>query len=160
MWSALTKIDTIWKSELSCGLKVGFFQGNGWKDPSVWIDGLDIDTVSRRKVGRGIMQKCWEWWRIWLCGSALQMNLPRISTTIRERSLRFSGHCWRSKNSVVSDFGYMGSEAWQKERWGTGLHICRSVGGRHRGPQGLLAGSDGWQDLLEKESHGVRLRST
>ena len=30
-------------------------------------------------------------------------GLPRISTIIRERRLSFSGHCWRSKNEVVSD---------------------------------------------------------
>ena len=30
------------------------FQGYGWNGPPVWIDGLDTDTVSRQKVGRGI----------------------------------------------------------------------------------------------------------
>ena len=51
-WPALH--DTIWKSELSDGLKIGFFHGNGSNDPPTWIDGLDIDTVSRQKVGPGI----------------------------------------------------------------------------------------------------------
>ena len=32
----------------------------------------------------------------------LYAGIPRISTTIRERRLRFCGHCWRSKNEVVS----------------------------------------------------------
>ena len=49
----------------------------------------------------------------------------------------------------------MGTEAWQKERWRTGSHICWSAEGGHRGSQRLLAGSDGWQGWLEKESHGV-----
>ena len=31
------------------------------------------------------------------------LGLPRISTTIRERRLTFSGHCWRSRDEVVSD---------------------------------------------------------
>ena len=39
--------------------------------------------------------------------------------------------------------GFIGTEAWQKERRRTGSHICRSAGGGHRGPQRLLAGSDG-----------------
>ena len=34
---------------------------------------------------------------------ALYAGLPRISTTIRERHLRFSGQCWRSENEVVRD---------------------------------------------------------
>ena len=48
----------------------------------------------------------------------------------------------------------MGTEAWQKERRRTGSHICRPAGGGHQGPQRLLAGSNGWQGWLEKESHG------
>ena len=38
-----------------------------------------------------------------LCAVLLYAGLPRISTTIRERRHRFSGHCWRSKNEVVSN---------------------------------------------------------
>ena len=30
-------------------------------------------------------------------------KIPKITDTIREQRLRFSGHCWRSKNEVVSD---------------------------------------------------------
>ena len=48
----------------------------------------------------------------------------------------------------------MGTEVWQKERRRTGSLICRSAGGGHRGPQRLLAGSDGWQGWPEKEKHG------
>ena len=84
----------------------------------------------------------------------LYAELPWIATTIRERRLRFSDHCLRSKNEVVSDLVLMGTEAWQKGRRRTGSHICRSAGGEHRGPQRLLAGSDGWQGWLEKEYHG------
>ena len=40
-------------------------------------------------------------------------GLYRITTTVRERRLRFSGHCWRRKNEVVSDFEFVGTEAWQ-----------------------------------------------
>ena len=41
-------------------------------------------------------------WRQRFTNEVLYVGLPRISTTIRERRLRFSGHCWRSKNEVVS----------------------------------------------------------
>ena len=29
-------------------------------------------------------------------------NLPPVSSTIRQRRLRFAGHCWRSKSEIVS----------------------------------------------------------
>ena len=47
----------------------------------------------------------------------LYAGLPRISTTIRERCLRYSSHCWRSKNEVVSDL-----VSWEPK------HCKRSVG--------------------------------
>ena len=48
----------------------------------------------------------------------LYAGLPRVSTIIRERHLRFSGHCWRSRNEVVSDL-----VLWEPK------HGKRSVGG-------------------------------
>ena len=39
-------------------------------------------------------------WRQRITNEVLYARLPRISTTVRERCLRFSGHCWRSKNEV------------------------------------------------------------
>ena len=41
------------------------------------------------------------------------------------------------KNEVVRDLGFVGTEAFQKQHWRTGSHICRSAGGGHRGPQRL-----------------------
>ena len=49
----------------------------------------------------------------------LDAGLPRISTTIRERDLRFCGHCWGSKNQVVGDL-----VLWERK------HGKRSVGGQ------------------------------
>ena len=42
-------------------------------------------------------------WRQRITNEVLYVGLPRISTTIRKRCLRFSGHCWRSKNEAVND---------------------------------------------------------
>ena len=30
-------------------------------------------------------------------------KIPRISDTIREKRLRFTGHCWRNRSEVVSE---------------------------------------------------------
>ena len=94
-WSALHKIDTVRKSELSDGLKIGFFRAT---IETVLLYILDIDTVSRQKVGQGInkMMRVLEnmtWWRR-ITHEVFGVGLSRILTTIRERCLRFSGHCW------------------------------------------------------------------
>ena len=58
--------------------------------------------------------------------------LPRISTTIRERCLRYSSHCWRSKIEVVSDL-----VLWEPK------HCKRSVGGQARTFVDLLEADTG-----------------
>ena len=63
------------------------------------------------------------------CNEVLYAGLPRISITIRERRLRFSGHCWRSRDKVVSDL-----LLWEPK------HGKRSVGGQARTFVDLLEG--------------------
>ena len=42
-------------------------------------------------------------WRDHIFNKDLYGKIPKITDTIHEQRLRFSGHCWRSKNEVVSD---------------------------------------------------------
>ena len=58
-------------------------------------------------------------WQKRIINEVLSVGLPRVSTTIRERRLRFSGHCWKSKNEVVSDL-----VLWEPK------HGIRNVGGQ------------------------------
>ena len=60
-------------------------------------------------------------WQQRITNEVLCAGLPRISTAIRERCLRFSGHCWRSKNEVVC---YL--VLWESK------HSKRSIGGQAR----------------------------
>ena len=58
-------------------------------------------------------------WRQYITNEVFYVGLPRITTTVRERRLRFSGHCWNSKNKVVSDLVLLEPK-----------HGKRSVGGQ------------------------------
>ena len=42
-------------------------------------------------------------WRQMLTNEILYNGIPNISATIKEHRMRFTGHCWRSKNELVSD---------------------------------------------------------
>ena len=105
VWSALNKFNTIWKSELSDGLKIGFFRAT---IEMVLLYGSTARTLtgSRLKVERGMkmlgMVKNVTW-RQRITNEVLYVGLPRISTTVRERRLWFSYYCRRIKNEVVSD---------------------------------------------------------
>ena len=71
-------------------------------------------------------------WQQHITNEVLYAGLPRISTTIRERCLRFSGHCWRSKNEVVSK-----KVLWKQK------HGKRSIGGQARTFVNLLEADTG-----------------
>ena len=66
-------------------------------------------------------------WQQRITNEGLYGGLPRISSTTWERRLWFSGHCWRSKNEVVSDL-----VLWEPK------HSKRSVGGHARTFASLL----------------------
>ena len=138
------------------------FQSKGWNDPPIWIDGLDIDTVSRKKQLDKAYTKMLRVvknvaWRQPITIEVLYARLTWISTTIRERRLRFSGHCWRSKNEVISDL-----VLWEPK------HGKRSLGGQARPFVDLLEADTGFPrvylpavtGLAGERSHGGRLRST
>ena len=113
--NALHKLDTLWKSELpGCVWRLDFFQGNGWNGPPVWIDGLNTDTVFTQKVRRDIQMLRVVKNVTWLERITNEVpcaEIPRVSITVRDRRLRLSGHCWRSKNEVVSDLVFVGKGA-------------------------------------------------
>ena len=88
-----------------------------------------MDGSCKKKIPRVVKNVIWRQ-RITNEG-VLFAGLPRISTTIRERYLSFSGHCWKSKTEVVSDL-----VLWEPK------HGERSVGGQART----------FVDLLEAES--------
>ena len=58
-------------------------------------------------------------WQHHVTNKALYGKLPSLTTTIQERRIRFSGHCWRSKQEVIHDL-----ILWEPK------HGRRSVGGQ------------------------------
>ena len=87
-----------------------------------------MDDARKKKMPRVVKNLTW---RQRITNEVLFAGLPRISTTIRERYLSFSGHCWKSETEVVSDLVLREPK-----------HGERSVGGQART----------FVDLLEAES--------
>ena len=101
-WSALNKLDKIWKSHLPSHLKRHFFRAT---IESVLIYGATSWTLTssleKRLDGaytrmlRAVLNISW---RQHPSKSDLYGDLPCISETLRDRRLRFAGHCYRSKD--------------------------------------------------------------
>ena len=106
-WTAIDKLSVIWKSDLSDKMKCSFFQA---VVVSILLYGCTTWTQTKRlekkldgnytRMLRAILNKTW--WQH-LTKHQLYGHLPPITKTIQVRRTRHAGHCWRSRDKLISD---------------------------------------------------------
>ena len=106
-WTAIDRFSIIWKSNLTDKLKRSFFQT---VVVSVLLYGCTTWTLTKRlekKVDgnytimlRAILNKSWQ---PHPTRRQLYGHLPPVTKPIQARRTRHAGHCWRSKDEIVSD---------------------------------------------------------
>ena len=106
-WRAIDRLSVIWKSDLTDKMKRSFFQA---AVVSILLYGCTTWTLTKRmekkldsnytKMLRAILNKSW---RQHLTKHQLYGHLPPITKTIKIRRNRHAGHCWRSRNELISD---------------------------------------------------------
>ena len=105
-WSAIDRLSIIWKSNLSDKMKLGFFQA---AVVSILLYGCTTWTLTKRlkkldgnyaRMLRATLNRSWQQH---LTRRQLYGHLPPITKTIQARRTRHAGHCWRSKDEIVSD---------------------------------------------------------
>ena len=106
-WTAIDRLSIIWKSNLTDKMKRSFFQASV---VSILLYGCTTWTLTKRlekkfdgnytRILRAILNRSWQQHpkRRQLYG-----HLPPITKTIQARRTRHAGHCWRSKDEIVSD---------------------------------------------------------
>ena len=106
-WAALNKMKMIWESGLSDGLKRKFFRATV---EAVLLYGSVTWTLTKHLEQRlsGTYTRMLRAalnisWREHPTIKRLYGNLPNVITTIRERRMRFAGHCWRHKEELAAD---------------------------------------------------------
>ena len=121
LWTAIDRLSIIWKSDLTDKMKRSFFQA---AVVSILLYGCTTWTLTKRlerrldgnytRMLRAVLNKSWRQHptRLQLYG-----HLPPITKTIQVRRTRHAGHCWRSKDELISDVLL----------W-TPTHGCASVG--------------------------------
>ena len=97
---------TVWNSSLDRSLKVRFFRASV---ESVLLYGSETWTLTRTLekqldgcYTRMLRAALGVSWRDHMTNLELYGRIPPISTTLRERRIRFSGYIWRSKNEISS----------------------------------------------------------
>ena len=106
-WTAIDRLSVIWKSDLTDKMKHSFFQA---AIVSILLYGYTTWTLTKRmekkldgnytRMLRAIMNKSW---RQHLTKQQLYGHLPPIMKTIKIRWTRHAGHCWRSRDELISD---------------------------------------------------------
>ena len=98
-WTAIDKLSIIWKRS--------FFQA---VVVSILLYGCSIWTLTKRlkkkldgnytRMLRAILNKSW---RQHPTKHQLYGHLPPVTKTIQVRQTRHAGHCWRSRDELISD---------------------------------------------------------
>ena len=106
-WTAINRLSIIWKSDLTDKMKRSFFQA---AVTSILLYGCTTWTLTKRlekkldgnytRMLRAILNKSW---RQHPARHQLYGHLPPITTTIQVRRTRHAGHCWRSRDELITD---------------------------------------------------------
>ena len=106
-WTAINCLSVIWKSDLTDKMKRSFFQAVVL---SILLYGCTTWTLTKwmekkldgnyRRMLRAILNKSW---RQHPTKQQLYGHLPLITKTINVRWTRHEGHCWRSRDELISD---------------------------------------------------------
>ena len=106
-WTAIDNLSIIWKSDLADKMKRSFFQA---AVVSILLYGYTTWTLTKRlekkldsnytRMLRAILNKSWQ-----QLPTKHQRygHLPPITKTIKVRRTRHAGHCWRSRDELISD---------------------------------------------------------
>ena len=105
-WIAIDRLSIIWKSDLTDKMKRSFFQA---AVVSILLYGCTTWTLTKRlkkkldgnytRMLRVILNN----WRQHPTRHQLYGHLPPITKTIQVRRTRHAGHCWRSKDELISN---------------------------------------------------------
>ena len=106
-WTAIDKLSVIWKLDLTDKMKRSFFQA---AVVSILLYGCTTWTLTKRlekkldgnytRMLRAILNKSW---RQHPTKHQLYGHLPPITKIIQVRRTRLAGHCWRSRDELISD---------------------------------------------------------
>ena len=107
VWAAIDRLSIIWKSDLTDKIKRSSFQA---AVVSILLYGCTTWTLTKRlekkldgnyiRMLRVILNKSW---RQHPTRHQVYGHLPPITKTIQVRRTRHAGHCWRSKDELISD---------------------------------------------------------
>ena len=106
-WTAIDRLSIIWESDMTDKIKRSFFQA---AVVSILLYGCTTWTLTKQlekkldgsytRMLQAILNKSW---RQHPTRHQLNDHPPPITQTIQVRRTRHAGHCWRSRDELISD---------------------------------------------------------
>ena len=118
-WTAINRLSVVWKWDLTNKMKSTFFQA---AVASILLYGCTTWTLTKllekkldgnsTRTLRAILNKSW---RQHPTKQQLYGHLPPVTKTIKNRRIRHVGHCWISRDELISDvLPWITSQRWAK----------------------------------------------
>ena len=155
-WTAIDKLSIIWKSDLTDKMKRSFFQA---AIVSILLYGCPTWTLTKwlekkldgnyARMLRAILNKSW---RQHPTKHQLYGHLPPITKTIQVRWTRHTGHCWRSRDELISDIllwtpTYSRAKAGRRARTYI-QQLCEDTGCSHEDLPEAMNDREKWQERV------------
>ncbi len=102
-WTAINRLSIIWKSDPTDKMKRSFFQA---AVTLILLYGCPTKRLEKKLDGnytRMLRATLNRSWRQHPTRHQLYGHLPPITKTIQVRRTRHAGHCWRSRDELISD---------------------------------------------------------
>ena len=106
-WTAIDKLLVIWNPDLTNKMKWSFFQA---AVASILLYGCTTWTLTKRqekKLDGNYTRMLWailnQSWRQHPRKQQLYSHQPPVMKTLQVRWTRHAGHCWRSRDELISD---------------------------------------------------------
>ena len=153
-WTAIDRLSIIWKSDLTDEMKRSFFQA---AVVSILLYECTTWTLTKRlekkldgnytRMLRAIL-----FWRQHPTRRQLYGHLPPITKTIHVRRARHAGHCWRSKDELVSDV-LLWTPTYGQAKAGRAARtyiqqLCEDTGCNPEDLPGAMNGGEKWREMV------------
>ena len=147
-WTAIDRLSVIWKSDLTDKMKRSFFQA---AVVSILLYGCTTWTLTKRmekkldgnytRMLQAILNKSW---RQHPTKHQLYGQLPPITKTIKVRRTRHAGHCWRSRDELISDV-----LLWTLSHGRANIQqLCEDAGCSSEDPPEAMSDREEWRERI------------
>ena len=158
VWTAIDRLSVMWKSDLTDKIKCSFF-------PAAVVSKLLYECTTwmlikciEKKLDSNYTRMLWailnKSWRQHPVKQQLYSHLPPITKTIQVRRTRHTGHCWRSKDELISNILlWTPSHGWAKAGWPARSYIqqlCADTGYSLEDLSGVMDDRDGWRERVRE----------